>query len=185
MTRLGDPEIRVMANIDESTMRAMLYGSWTSGRIKRPVGPCVLVPEGEVANDQAARVALEQIASVLTNATGGRIPFSMSDNPNGGCIIREKVNGAMPTGSARLASWVYNGDVFVAGVIEVRNIFVARAIGGVAHECGHAFGLDHNPGTGLMSPSGAELNDFSSEEKRIMTFSASRRPGTKPLDDDR
>jgi hypothetical protein len=186
MTRLGDPEIRVMANIDESTMRAMLYGSWTSGRIKRPTSPCVLVPEGEVASDQSARNAVEQTANIMTNATGGNIPFSMSDNASGGCVIRIRVNGVMPAGAAAVFFLgTHSGDVFAGGVIEVRSIWGARSAVLLAHECGHAFGLDHNPGFGLMNAHEITITDFTPEEKRVMMFSASRRPGTKPLDDDR
>ena len=105
-------------------------------------------------------------------------------------VVRVSINPAEAFFVENPQSWAvarmsFMGSTAAGGEIAYRHLTAARAASLVLHEIGHHFGLMHSSRPGIMNGSALHGQDFSPEEKLLMTLGRQRRPGTLFPDNDR
>jgi hypothetical protein len=152
-----------------------------------------VAPAEDVQADPAARAAIEEAVSLITEATHGMVVFrTAAAAPDTGLLVRIRVDPADPEILSRDAGALTyrrlrGGATIVEATIVVRSLDLARRAPLILHELGHVFGLGHSPGTDGMMTAGPELydrRDFSPREKTSMHLMLQRTPGNRFPDRD-
>jgi hypothetical protein len=180
----------------DSYVRALLYqrayqthesALGAQAPMRRVIAASVdIVPAPALYNDPAARLAHEQAAASLTEATDGQVVFNVRATAATGILVRSFVDATLPAGDA-LTDRDLRGDTIVGGRIGYGSIGVARSARFIAHELGHLLGLEHSTvRTDLMyyAVDRDRPPVFSANERLTIRLLLQRAPGNRFPDTD-
>jgi hypothetical protein len=159
------------------------------GKLSRPAGGVFIVFGSGIEGD--AQAAIREAASLLTAASGGRIPFTVGA---GSPTITVSVDPsaaffAQNPGAAAFALVPFVGNVLggADGKLTFKEAGFARIKSLAAHELGHHYGLGHPTGQPAIMNATVDpgRSDYTSAEKLAIKMMALRRPGNAFPDNDR
>ena len=175
----------------EAYVRALVYQrGWQTretatgpdGALRRiDPGTVAVVPEPRLWNDPAARAAHEQAAAGLTAATDGRVTFVVTNTPGSLRVVWSYLDGSLPAGDA-ITYRDLRGDAITGARIRFGSADVARSPRFVAHELGHALGLEHSIVTTDVMYYAIDRGlpaEFSGNERRTIRLLLQRVPGNR------
>ena len=152
----------------------------------------VLVLSPEIANDDSASAQHDFAASLLNEATQGRLHYVLArERPATGVSFDVKVDSGDAQCQPQVlayASVSSSASEITGGRIVYCNLGEARTSVAV-HEVGHTFGLRHSPDGGEVMTGtvyrGYAPNRYSEREKKIIQLMLERRAGNRFPDNDR
>lgn len=145
-----------------------------------------VVPSAALRADGAAMLAHDQAVAAINDATGGEVVFRVDPLATGDVTLRTMLN---PAASAdALAFRDLSAGVVVGGRVVFATLTAARDARFLAHELGHALGLQHSTvPTDMMFYACGEGSPFAftANERRTIKLLLQRPPGNRFPDDDR
>lgn len=182
----------------EDYVRHLLYKDAASTRsqpslsadapLRRVMASAVqVVLDEELWDDRPARAAHERAVALLNDATEGRVRFELRTAARSGVVFQAYVDGAVAAAGA-LTYRDLNRSEVMGGRIVYANTGAARSERFVAHELGHALGLQHSIRPwDLMYYSAAQTAaaSFSEHERLSIRLLLQRRAGNRYPDNDR
>jgi hypothetical protein len=174
---------------DEAFTSAIVYGMRPGvadarfGLFRPTTDHMSIVPDDAIFQDQVAMASHRQAAAQLTEATGGRITFTVDAFPGTSRqVIRSQIDPDAAIAETRVDPL---GFVIERASINYERIDQARNFAIVLHELGHVIGLQHTGGVeDIMGPGRVGLSGFSDREKLAIRLILQRPPGTQFPDDD-
>jgi len=148
-------------------------------------GRASVVLASELQSDQRIVAAHDQAIAEINRATQGRVLFTRGDAA-ADVVFRAGLDDA--AGAGALAYRTLRSGAIVGGRIVYGSRAVARDVRYVAHELGHALGLQHSTVRSDMmyfAAGSASPEAFTSNERLTIALLLQRRPGNRFPDDDR
>ena len=183
----------IRADAGEAFIQELVYNHLVSdGSLTRPVSGVFLELTPAVGDDASASAVQAQAAAQTQAATGGVIPFVVTDAaPAGAVAISVRVDPDDPflrdnPSYGAITRVTFPGHRISGGSTTYRGLREAAALPLVAHEMGHALGLGHPSQRGLMSPASiAQFTDLTPAEAFAVRMMLLRLPGNRLPDNDR
>jgi hypothetical protein len=198
-TRLGPDRITlwpVGPGRGPDYVRAIIYQSSAAGGaaghgpdqpLQRVAAARVVVsPSRELLRDAAAMAAHRAAIAQLNDVTEGGVSFSLGGSVAGAAVFETRVDAALPWLAAAYKQ--LSGSAIAGGRIAFCSLDTARQPRFVAHELGHALGLQHSASTGdlmYFEARSGGASAFSEAERLTVRLLLQRRPGNHFPDNDR
>jgi hypothetical protein len=177
-------------------VRALLYTpAWLTRETAPPAATALVrivasrvsvVPSARLAGDEAARRAHLLGAAAVTEATGGTVTFVVEARPSSEVVVRTSLDASASADA--LTYRELRGAAVVGGRTVFASLDAARDPGFLAHELGHALGLQHStePADVMYYRCGGRASfAFSDKERRTIRLLLQRPPGNQFPDNDR
>jgi hypothetical protein len=169
---------------DSTFVRELVY-SLTPEVMVRPVSGVYLVLSSEMQNDRAVRDFQVFSASLVNRASGGALPFVVSENPPPGSVVfNVSIDPGVPEGAAASTRYSLSASRVTGGTIRYKTRDYALDVAVAPHEMGHAYGLGHPTQLGMMEATTYDFSDFTPAESFEMRLMPLRQPGNMFPDND-
>jgi hypothetical protein len=178
-TRLGSERITlwpIAPGRGPDYVRAIVYRSSAAGGVgglgaeqalqRVEAARVVVSPSRAIVRDVEAMAALRQAVAQINDATEGRVEFSLGGSPAGAAVFSVEVDTGLPWIAATYKR--LEGATIAGGRIVLGSLANARSSRFLAHELGHALGLQH-------SAAPADLMFFEAREGGAVSFSGAER----------
>jgi hypothetical protein len=146
----------------------------------------VVMPSSELARDVEAMSAHRAAVAAINDATGGVVSFSLGGSRAGAAAFGTAVDAALPWLAAAYKD--LDGSAIVGGRLAFGSLAAARDARVVAHELGHALGLQHSAAAADLMYFEARADgasSFTEAERLTIRLLLQRRPGNRYPDNDR
>ena len=146
-----------------------------------------VVPDSGLWDDARARDAHERAVSLLNEATGGHVRFELRRSAASGVTFRAYLDGTATAAGALTYRDLVRNEI-TGGRIVYASLGAARSERFVAHELGHALGLQHSlrpHDLMYFTAPQAAAAAFSEAERLSIRLLLQRRAGNRYPDNDR
>jgi hypothetical protein len=145
-----------------------------------------VVPSRAILRDAAAMAACRHAIEEINEATEGHVVFGLGASPFGAAVFGVDVDPSLPWLAATYKR--LEGQTIVGGRIALSSLSAARSARFLAHELGHALGLQHSAAPSdlmFFEARAGGATSFTDAERLTIRLLLQRRPGNHYPDNDR